>query len=686
MVATRYVKSTGSNTGTFTSKSTPAKTIAAALKAAAVGDTIEILDTATYLEPELLLTQAITLTSSYLVSNPTADPTAVGFDVKKLPTISADGVHRVLRVEGTPATRSSLGPIVLSGLHIAKGHSVHKSGDPGIGCGGGVVVVDADQVTVTRCAFTGNRTEAAPVKPWPEADRLALRQAVLDLLGDVFSSTAEAAINRLIELANKAIALLRLTPLKPVSRATVLTEVGKTFDGQVASGRANSAVTGQAFGGGLATVWASPTVSYCMFTDNTANGRGGALAVTGFGWPTVANCVFETNQTMQTGRSDGGAIGCEVAVPTKLGRDLFETDLVKFLVGKLSSVRATLASPLSSITISDLIAFATWVSNSAGPNPAIRGIKPMVLDAIDEQWKQLGDHALYYLVTTALSLNAWDAWEKSEIEAARKSVVTVRDCRISRNHAFDDGGGLYASVLSRVALSSTQITDNVAEDMGGGVRLTMGSDATISKCSFTGNASGIGGIRGHDKGGGLSARNVTLTVVDTVLGVASSSTPKAPVSTSNVSGDAPGGGFAYEAASEGALAGIPDLWSSILVQVFAVSKVSVSFGSGCVIGSNCAGFTARKSAVSAPQFAKGGGVFVVRGDFPDAPALDFTVAAAKGTILGNLALTAGYASRADPSLKVTTANEVSLQDLVAKKEYTENNWSTLIDSSGALKF
>ena len=57
MATTRYVKSTGTTTGTFTTKNAPAKTVAAALKAAAAGDTIEILDAATYSEPELVLTQ-----------------------------------------------------------------------------------------------------------------------------------------------------------------------------------------------------------------------------------------------------------------------------------------------------------------------------------------------------------------------------------------------------------------------------------------------------------------------------------------------------------------------------------------------------------------------------------------------------------------------------------------------------
>src|SRR5581483_1269864 len=133
--------------------------------------------------------------------------------------------------------------------------------------------------------------------------------------------------------------------------------IGKSFDAKIAPGRTNHAITGQAFGGGLATVWASPTISHCLFTGNAANGRGGGLAVTGYGWPSLAGCVVDRNTTLSAGRCDGGGIGCEVAVPSKLGRDLYETGMVRFLVSKLGAVRATIGSPISvltSVSLSDI--------------------------------------------------------------------------------------------------------------------------------------------------------------------------------------------------------------------------------------------------------------------------------------------------------------------------------------------
>ncbi|WP_285117409.1 right-handed parallel beta-helix repeat-containing protein [Leifsonia sp. fls2-241-R2A-40a] len=622
-----------------------------------------------------------------------------------LPTIAGDGTHRVIRVQGTISTRTTLGPVTIRGVRITNGLSVHKPGDPGLGCGGGLAIVDVDQVKVEQCVFTGNRTQAAPVSGWPEADRVAFRQAVLDILDAIFTPTTEAALNLLIQAVN----LVKKPPLPPVSRAAILAAASADFDRAVTSGRPNHAITAQAFGAGVAAVWSSPTIDRCLLTGNVANGRGGAIAVAGYGWPTITGCIVDKNSTLVGGRCDGGGIGCEVAVPDKLGRDLFEIDIVRFLVTKLAGVKSSIGSPLSvlsSISVQDVIDYGRWLLDPLLPNPVVRGIPMLLLDAIHlgqaavspapapppgspkpkSAKRTLLDHALYYVVTTALSLNAWDAWDRSQVAKARTSVITIAKTRVSANHGYDDGGGVYASVLSRVSLASCVIADNRAENMGGGVRLTMGSDATITGCRFTGNASGPGGPRSHDHGGALAVRNVDLVVSDTVFGARSAGRSGVPSPSSNVSGDAAGGAIAIEAASEGDMAGVPDMWTSILVEVFATRSVTVALGAGCVIGANAAGFTAAKRAIPGAQHAKGGGLFALRGDFPDAPALSLTIESVRSTIVGNLAQTTNYLSAVRPGLRVSSSHEIALQDLSKRTEVTENSWNSNIDSSGRLTF
>lgn len=204
-MTTRYVNAKkGKTTGAFDTKNAPARTLRAALGVAKPGDTIEILDAATYKEGELVIDKPLTIVSSYAIANPGADPTNPLFDAKKFPELTpASKVRaRVLRVMGTQSTRVSAGPVVLTGLRITGGHAVHTSSDPALGAGGGIAVIDIDNVTIERCVITGNSTETAASTAWPESDRLAFRTAVLDLAGEIVSVTVETMVNTMINAAN----------------------------------------------------------------------------------------------------------------------------------------------------------------------------------------------------------------------------------------------------------------------------------------------------------------------------------------------------------------------------------------------------------------------------------------------------------------------------------------------------
>ncbi|XAZ25609.1 hypothetical protein LVY75_21020 [Sinorhizobium sp. B11] len=685
-MTTRYVNAkTGKTGGKFDTALTPARSITAALKVAIAGDTIVIQDAESYKEGELVIDKPLTLVSSFLLANPSADPTAAGFDPKKLPelTIKSGTRARVLRITGTPATRASAGPVVIKGLRIRGGRSLHTSTEPAQGAGGGIAVVDIDNVTIERCVFTDNQTETAPIGSWPEADRTAFRDAVVDLVGAIFTPTVESFINTLIDTANFALVLAGYPKLAHVSRATILTEVGKAFDAKLGSGRPNHWLAGQAFGGGAATVWASPTFRRCLFRGNSAEGRGAGIAVVGYGWPTLDACVIDGNRSGNVGRRDGGGVGCEVALPGKLPRNLSEIDMVKFLTSKLAAVKAIIGSPLSYISVWDIINYAKWLANPAAPSPPVRGIKAVILDLINARWSEALDHLFYFASTSALSLNKWDAWNADEIKRAQTTAVSISDSTLSKNWCADDGGGLYASVLSRVDISKSKVLQNTADSSGGGLRFSMGSAANVSGCELLGNTAEVNDPSGKlvAGGGGMSARNVDLVIKDTRLGPAA-----AAIGTdSNVCSDHAGGGFAYQADTEGMLAGIPDLWTAIMVEVFGVRAVSVMINSGCAIVHNGAGYTVRRGAIGSAVKSKGGGVWFVQGIFPDAPKLTLRIDAVATVVSGNIAQTRGYLSKVQPGTTIATANEVCIQNLIARQEWTEVNYASLV-KAGALDF
>jgi hypothetical protein len=684
--ATRYVNAKkGVASGTFDSPLKPARSVGDALKVAKPGDIIEIQDDATYKEDELVIDKPLTIVSSHALANVNADPTNPAFDARVFPelTVKSNARNRVLRVVGTPATRGTAGPVVLKGLRITGGHSLHASSDPALGAGGGISVIDIDNVTIERCVIMANSTETAPIGAWPEPDRIAFRTAVIDLVGEIVSPTFESFVNTMIDAANKVLSIAGFPALAHLSRSAVLAGIGKAFDAKLGPGRPNAWLAGQAFGGGGAAVWASPTLRRCLIRGNNAQGRGAGFAVVGYGWPTLDACWVDGNRSGSIGRRDGGGLGCEIALPGKLTRNLSEVDLVKFLTAKLVALKAAVASPTSAISISDVIDYVKWLANPLQPSPPAKGLKAVVLDLIGARWDAALDHLLYFASSSALNRNRWDAWNKDEIERAQKTAVAVTECRLSSNWCADDGGGLYASVLSRVRMSKTKVVQNTAQSSGGGVRLSMGSAGEITGCELTGNTAVVDDPSGKliAGGGGLSARNVDLTLTDTRIGPSTSGIG----TDSNVCSDHAGGGVAFQSDTEGNLAGVPDLWTAIMVEVFGVKSVQVSIKSGCAIMNNGAGFDAKRGALGATSKAKGGGIWLLQGEFPDAPRVDLTIEAVASIVKGNVGQTRAYTSKVQPGVSIATANEVCIQDLIGRKEWTESNNSSLI-SSGKLHF
>ncbi|NUL04131.1 right-handed parallel beta-helix repeat-containing protein [Streptomyces lunaelactis] len=674
-MTTRYVSTKGKPGGAYDTKDHPAPTLTDALKVAVSGDVIEILDNAVYREPELVIDKALTLTSSHALANPAINPADPSFNAKQLPSIVARGEHRVMRVQGTAASRPGFGPVIVRGIQIRQGHANQSTpSDPGFGAGGGVLVVDADNVSIEQCVITENRTRTQPTPPWPEADRQALRTVLVDLMGEILSPTTVALVNIMVDAYNKMASLARLPTLTPVDQSAVLAELGASFDKALPPGRPNHWLAGQAFGGGVAAVWASPSLRKCRISANVAEGRGAGVAVVGFGWPKIADCWIGNNRSGDAGRRDGGGIGLEICLPSKLGRNLTEIDLVRFLTTKIGSLRSVIAAPASTVTVWDLMEFGRWIINPAS-HPGFRGIKGIILNTLRGKDHREGNWhlLLYYAATIALSRYHAEAWDFAEREKARSSAVTVTDCVVTSNRCLDDGGGLYASVLSRVQATSTRFQSNSAVGMGGGVRLSMGSDGTLSRCTFESN-------HAQQRGGGIACRNVNLKLTDSKVGAPAS---KAPSTLGNLCADGPGGGVYLEVGSEGALAGVPNLWTSILREVFLVHDVTVSVEGGFVSG-NGAGFTPARAVVAKTTSAKGGGLFLVRGAFPDSPSVTLEVPNVEKVIAGNTAVTRDYESKVDRRL-VPRADERCIQDILGGREWTETNDAPLI-SGGDLRF
>jgi hypothetical protein len=234
----------------------------------------------------------------------------------------------------------------------------------------------------------------------------------------------------------------------------------------------------------------------------------------------------------------------------------------------------------------------------------------------------------------------------------------------------------------------------------------MGSAGEFVGCELLGNTAIVFDPKRElvSGGGGLSARNVDLILTYTRIG------PLTPGigPDSNVCSDHAGGGIAYQADTEGSLAGIPDLWTAILVEVFGVRQVRLRIGSGCNITNNGAGFELprhirmrlrnwggirnngagfnfQRRPIARTTKSKGGGIWLLQGTFPDAPRVDLTVEAVAAAIRGNVGMTRAYSSAVQIGAMIPTAHDVCIQDLIGHREWTEANYGRLV-TRGRLHF
>ena len=92
------------------------------------------------------------------------------------------------------------------------------------------------------------------------------------------------------------------------------------------------------------------------------------------------------------------------------------------------------------------------------------------------------------------------------------------------------------------------------------------------------------------------------------------------------------------AVSEGSLAGVPDLWHAILTEVFGFKKVVAKVDAATKIAANTAG----NGRVA--QSGKGGGFYVLRGNFGDAPDLAISIEQFRRNVSGNHAKAGTFTS------------------------------------------
>jgi len=248
-----------------------------------------------------------------------------------------------------------------------------------------------------------------------------------------------------IDLMGKAITLRSLLPTSPAVVASTIIDGGAVKRVIVCKSGETSAtiISGFLITNGVATNFgggmcnrnsSSPTVSYCAFSGNTADGDGfgGGMYNEAGSAPTVIECAFIGNTAIY-----GGGMYNDATSPTV--RDCVF----------INNTADDAGGGMCNMTCSPLVSGCTFSNNTSGN----------------------GGGMLNY-----------------------QSFATVNDCTFSGNTAdFGNGGGGMQNIESSPTINSCRFMDNYAIVSGGGI-LNNPSSPMVSYCTFIANTtSGSGG-------------------------------------------------------------------------------------------------------------------------------------------------------------------------------------------------
>lgn len=632
----------GVTTPPFTDRLRPARTIGAALAAARARDTIEVLDTHNYREGELVIDKSITLVSSAGLDQSVPKPTQTGFRVARglaslpYPKIGPrpSTQQRVLLIRGN----QSGGPlnVTIHGFVIHGGRTNNaRANDPAIGAGAGIAVVNVGTgreevrnpsgVVIRECYFTNNRTSA---QSSGQTSLSGLKTQLTNKIGSILSTM------------QRAVGSLGASDLSRRIQDTI-SELPNYFQ-SIPNTLPNHNLAGQSFGAGLCFVWSSGRVVGCRFRRNQVTGRGGGMAVVGYGWPIIEYCKFDENRALQQTRRDGGGLGIVVGIPDRLGRNLrvsdLSTDLEQWLQGLNSGQIARLAASF----LRQLVQYTFSV---------IRGQQPRA-----RVGQEMIGVIIHLILKGYLLQRRYQIWNRTFLQTALRARVLVRDSIFTNNFAFDDGGAVYASVLSRLRMDRCTMIGNTAGHGGGGaIRASLASDVLLKHCIVLNNQAE--GDPGRVGGGACAFRNVQVVIQGNTL------------IQGNRCQQWAGGALQIAAESEGGatfMGGlVPSYYTAILVAVFEFERMTVHIDPRARITANMAGENQRST------HGKGGGLYILRGNQIDVRPLRVRISRYHTVVFNNT----GHAS---PPRGTDTFHQIFCADLARNIRINDGNVRTYV--------
>jgi predicted outer membrane repeat protein len=260
---------------------------------------------------------------------------------------------------------------------------------------------------------------------------------------------------------------------------------------------------------------ASPTIVYCVVSNNTATEDGGGIWCDNAS-PDIRNCTFADNQAYD----DGGGAYCQDGGTPKFTSCYFIDNLAKDNGGGMC-FKDFSTGTVATCTIDGNTAYdhggGIYCQTSS---PSISG--SLITDNTAVDGGGIGCKSSQASVVGCMISGNWAHVDGGGIRA-KDSQPVLRSTVIARNKAFGHGGGVQAKgSLSVFTLENYTIADNESEQSGGGLSVTDSAAVTNSNCIIWGNlpqqlsgtvTSLYSCIQGGASGTGIVTNDPSLTPV-----------------------------------------------------------------------------------------------------------------------------------------------------------------------------
>ncbi len=259
----------------------------------------------------------------------------------------------------------------------------------------------------------------------------------------------------------------------------------------------NCRITGNtsAFGGGIYLYESSPDIADCIISGNIATMNGGGIYCYKGDSPVISHCEISGNQTSDSD-GDGGGIYCYRSSPTFMNCIITGNKTRGFYDCDGGGIYCDDSCPeLSGCTISE---------NTAGEGGGIyckNDSSPVITECVIIGNLVVDDGGGLFCIESSPIITSCDiignittSWASGGggIYCGNSSPY-ITGCSITGNSAEDYGGGFYCNYYSSPFIVDCTIDGNSAGDFGGGLRCYDSSSPTIINCSLSGNTAGYHG-------------------------------------------------------------------------------------------------------------------------------------------------------------------------------------------------